>query len=268
MRFISLDYALFLIIVLGSYWLIAWQPLRLLIIAIASLIFYATLQPQYIPLLLLIILFNYCLAQAIGEPTDWRVANKVWNLRRLLFLWLGIILNLLLLFSFKYVPFVLNSFGIFYNIPAALEIANWADNNIVAPLAISFFSFEIIAYLIDVYRGAPAARSLLEFISYKLFFSKLISGPITRYHYFQNQLWKGSKILSQNPKTPTPAIKFPPAETLTEGLWLIATGAVKKAIVADNLGIFVELCFSNLQRAGSGDLWLGTFAYGLQLYLD
>ncbi|NEP47091.1 MAG: MBOAT family protein, partial [Okeania sp. SIO2H7] len=97
---------------------------------------------------------------------------------------------------------------------------------------------------------------------------KLISGPITRYHYFQNQLWKGSKILSQNPKTPTPAIKFPPAETLTEGLWLIATGAVKKAIVADNLGIFVELCFSNLQRAGSGDLWLGTFAYGLQLYLD
>jgi len=268
MRFISLDYALFLIIVLGCYWLLPWQPWRLLVIAIASLSFYATLQPQYIPLLLLIILFNYCLAQAIGEPADWRVANKAWNRRRFAFLCLGIILNILLLFSFKYVPFFLNCLGILYNIPAVLEIADWADNNIVAPLAISFFSFEIIAYLIDVYRGAPAARSLLEFISYKLFFPKLISGPITRYHYFQNQIWNPNKIGTIDAKKPTPNIKFPTGETLTEGLWLIATGAVKKALIADNLGIFVELCFSNLQRAGSGDLWLGTFAYGLQLYLD
>lgn len=268
MTFISLNYALFLITVLGFYWLIPSQGWRLFVIAIASLIFYATLQPQYIPLLILTILFNYCLAQAIGEPTDWRVANKAWNLRRFIFLWLGIIMNILLLFSFKYLPFFLNSIGILYNIPEALEIADWADNNIVAPLAISFFCFEIIAYLIDVYRGAPAARSLLEFISYKLFFPKLISGPITRYHYFQNQLWNKNKISSQNPQGKTPAIKFPTVETLTEGLWLIATGAVKKALIADNLGIFVELCFSNLQRAGSGDLWLGTFAYGLQLYLD
>ena len=268
MRFISLNYALFLTIVLGCYWFLQWQPWRLLVIAIASIIFYASLQPEYIPLLLLIILFNYCLAQAIGEPTDWRVANKAWNRQRLIFLWLGIILNLLILFSFKYIPFFLNSLGILYNIPEALEIGNWADNNIVAPLAISFFCFEIIAYLIDVYRGAPAARSLLEFISYKLFFPKLISGPITGYHYFENRLWKKNKISSQNPKEKTSAIEFPTAETLTEGLWLIATGAVKKALIADNLGIFVELCFSNLQRAGSGDLWLGTFAYGLQLYLD
>lgn len=268
MRFISLNYALFLTIVLGCYWFFQWQPWRLLVIAIASIIFYASLQPEYIPLLLLIILFNYCLAQAIGEPTDWRVANKAWNLQRLIFLWLGIILNLLILFSFKYIPFFLNSFGILYNIPEALEIANFADNNLVAPLAISFFCFEIIAYLIDVYRGAPAGRSLLEFISYKLFFPKLISGPITGYHYFQNRLWTKNKISAQNLKEKTSTIQFPTAETLTEGLWLIATGAVKKALIADNLGIFVELCFSNLQRAGSGDLWLGTIAYGLQLYLD
>jgi alginate O-acetyltransferase complex protein AlgI len=55
---------------------------------------------------------------------------------------------------------------------------------------------------------------------------------------------------------------------VAEGLWLIARGAVKKGIFADRLGIFVDLCFGNLQRAGSTDLWLATFAYGLQLYLD
>lgn len=268
MTFISLNYALFLLIVLGLYWLIPWLSWRLFVVAIASLVFYATFQPEYIPLLLLTILFNYCLAQAIGEPTDWRVTNQAWNRRRLIFLWLGIILNILLLLSFKYVPFLLNSVGILYNIPEALESADWVDSHIIAPLGLSFFCFESIAYLIDVYRGAPAARSLLEFISYKLFFPKLISGPITGYHYFHNQLWKGNKIPLHYPKKKTSAIKFPTPERLTEGLWLIASGAVKKALLADNLAIFVELCFSNLQRAGSGDLWLAIFAYGLQLFLD
>lgn len=243
------------------------QSWRVLILLVASLIFYATIQPQYIPLLLIITLLNFYLAQAIGEPKDWRIANKQWNRRRLLLLWLGIISNILLLLSFKYIPFLLNSIGILYNIPNILETANWVDSNVIAPLGLSFFCFECLAYLIDVYRGAPSASSLLEFTSYKLFFPKLISGPITRYHYLQNQLGMIGKKNTQA-LVKTPAIKFPTLEQITEGIWLIATGAVKKALIADNLGIFIELSFSNLQRAGSGDLWLATVAYGLQLYLD
>ena len=243
------------------------QSWRVSILLIASLIFYATIQPQYIPLLLIITLLNFYLAQAIGEPKDWRIANTKWNRRRLLLLWLGIICNILLLLSFKYIPFLLNSIGILYNIPNILETANWVDSNVIAPLGLSFFCFECLAYLIDVYRGAPSASSLLEFTSYKLFFPKLISGPITRYHYLQNQLGMiGKKTTKALVKTP--ALKFPTLEQITEGIWLIATGAVKKALIADNLGIFVDLSFSNLQRAGSGDLWLATIAYGLQLYLD
>ncbi|MDJ0555383.1 MAG: MBOAT family O-acyltransferase [Microcoleaceae cyanobacterium MO_207.B10] len=267
MTFISFNYALFLLIVLGIYWSIPRQSWRVLILLIASLIFYATIQPEYIPLLLIITLLNFYLAQAIGEPQDWRIANTQWNRNRLLLLWLGIICNILLLLSFKYIPFVLNSIGFIYNLPNILETADWVDNNLTAPLGLSFFCFECLAYLIDVYRGAPAAYSLLQFTSYKLFFPKLISGPITRYHYLQNQLGMISK------KTPEvsvkiTALKFPSLEKITEGIWLIATGAFKKALIADNLGIFVELSFSNLQRAGSGDLWLATVAYGLQLYLD
>jgi alginate O-acetyltransferase complex protein AlgI len=267
MTFISPIYGLFLVGLLAIYWLV--QPLtwRLWMLVIASLLFYASVQIQYIPLLLIITLVNFALGKAIGSNTTpgphatnqhlsnqaWLLAQRVWNRRRLKLLWLGIFLNVIGLLSFKYVPFILTNLSVVLALPLARESANWISDRLIAPLGLSFFTFECIAYLIDVYRGAPATRQLLQFSAYKLFFPKLISGPITRYHQFATGL-----------KT----LQFPSADRLTEGLWLIACGAVKKALVADPLGIFVDLCFGNLQRAGSGDLWLATIAFGLQLYLD
>ncbi|MEL7038789.1 MAG: MBOAT family O-acyltransferase [Cyanobacteria bacterium J06592_8] len=253
MTFISVTYALFLLILFGIYWIVPWQSWRLLTLLAASLIFYATLQIQYIPLLLLYILFNFGLALAIGEPLDWRIANEAWNSRRFILLWIGIVVNVGLLIGFKYLPFIFNTIGETFRLSLFLDRATWLDQNLIAPLGISFFCFEIIAYLIDVYRGAPAANSFLAFASYKLFFPKLISGPITRYHHLEQQL-KNSK--------------FPLPEQIADGLWLIARGAIKKGLFADRIGILVDLSFNNLQRAGSGDLWLAIFAYGLQLYLD
>jgi alginate O-acetyltransferase complex protein AlgI len=125
--------------------------------------------------------------------------------------------------------------------------------NLIVPLGLSFFCFECIAYLVDVYRGAPATHQFLKFSAYKLFFAKLLSGPITRYQAMAPQLQ------AQSPPT---------VDRVADGLWLIACGAIKKGLLADNLGILVDLSFQNLQRAGSGDLWLATFAYGFQLYLD
>ncbi|EAW37741.1 MBOAT family protein [Lyngbya sp. PCC 8106] len=253
MTFISVPYALFLLILFGVYWIVPWQSWRMLTLLVASLFFYATLQIQYIPLLILYILFNFGLALAIGEPLDWRIANEAWNSRRLILLWIGIIFNVFLLLGFKYLPFIFNTVGETLKLPLFLDRATWLDNNLIAPLGLSFFCFEIIAYLIDVYRGAPAANSFLTFTSYKLFFPKLISGPITRYHNLEYQLKN---------------LKFPIPEQIADGLWLIARGAVKKGLFADRIGILVDLSFSSLERAGSGDLWLATFAYGLQLYLD
>ena len=142
MTFISFNYALFLIIVLGFYWLMPRQSWRVFLLLIASLFFYGTIQPQYIPLLLIITLFNFYLAQAIGEPTDWRIANKQWNRRRLLLLWLGIFCNVLLLLSFKYIPFLLNSIGILYQASHILETATWVESHVISPLGLSFFCFE------------------------------------------------------------------------------------------------------------------------------
>ncbi|BCL35143.1 MBOAT family O-acyltransferase [Nostoc sp. MS1] len=257
MNFISVLYAIFLLSALGIYWSVGRQQLRLWTLLIASLVFYASLSVPYIPLLLALTFINFRLGREIGKNTspgqhnlNWQISNEEWqfaqidwNRRRLNILWLGIAVNVLLLLSFKYV----NSF---------LELAfNPSESSwkIVAPLGISFFTFECISYLIDVYRGAPANNNFLQFATYKLFFAKLISGPITRYHSLANQF---------------NTLQFPTADTISEALWLIARGAVKKGILADRLGIFVDLCFGNLQRAGSSDLWLATFAYGLQLYLD
>jgi len=275
MTFISITYALFLLVFLGIYWLVRSSSrsaartlsLRLWVLVIGSLLFYASLQIQYIPLLLIITLINFYLGKAIGANTapgshasnqhlsneDWLFANGIWNRRRLKLLWLGIFLNVIGLLSFKYVPFVLSNIAVLLSLPVAQQGASWISTHLVAPLGISFFTFECIAYLIDVYRGAPATQQLLQFSAYKLFFPKLISGPITRYHQFA----VGLKTL-----------QFPSLDRVTEGLWLIACGAVKKALLADRLGILVDLCFGNLERAGSGDLWLAVVAYGLQLYLD
>ncbi|MBW4575368.1 MAG: MBOAT family protein [Aphanothece sp. CMT-3BRIN-NPC111] len=269
MNFISLIYGLFLLSVVGMYWSARSPSLRLWILLIVSLVFYASLQIQYVPLLVAIALINFYLGQAIGDnaapvqqATDRSVSNKnahlslaFWNHQRQRLLWLGIILNVVLLLGFKYIPFLLTSIATSLNLPVAQQGADWVSANLIAPLGISFFTFECIAYLVDVYRGAPPAGQMLKFTAYKLFFAKLISGPITRYHHFAAQLKE---------------LQFPTLGWVVEGLWLIASGAIKKALLADNLAKVVNLIFGsgNLERAGSADLWLATFAYGLQLYLD
>ncbi|MEH1768752.1 MBOAT family O-acyltransferase [Nostoc sp.] len=261
MNFISIFYGLFLLSVLGIYWSLAQQKFRLWTLLIASLVFYASLHIQYIPLLLALTFINFRVGLEIGKNTspgkhslDWQISNEEWqfaqadwNRRRLKVLWVGITLNVLLLLAFKYfTPLFKFVFNIQTNSPDS-------SFKLIAPLGISFFTFECIAYLIDVYRGAPATDNFLKFATYKLFFAKLISGPITRYHNLANQF---------------NTLDLPSSDRVAEALWLIARGAVKKGIFADHLGIFVDLCFGNLQRAGSTDLWLATFAYGLQLYLD
>jgi alginate O-acetyltransferase complex protein AlgI len=261
MKFISIFYGLFLLSVLGIYWSINLVNIRLWVLLIASLVFYASLHIQYLPLLLALTFINFRLGLEIGNNTSpgkhsqnwslsnekWQLAQADWNQHRLKLLWLGIGFNVFILLGFKYINPILS---LVFNLPT-----NSPESflKLVTPLGISFFTFECIAYLIDVYRGAPASDKFIQFATYKLFFAKLISGPITRYHHLSVQF---------------NTLRFPGIDRISEGLWLIARGAVKKGILADNLGIFVDLCFGNLQRAGSTDLWLATFAYGLQLYLD
>lgn len=262
MKLVSFSYACFLLATLVCYWGLGalLPPLRIWILLGVSLGFYAFLQPQFLPLLLGLTIVNYIVGRLIGAQVKRgdRLRNdpnafNFWNRQATYLLVLGIFLNLFILFGFKYVPFTLENLDLIFHLPWADNVAAVLKENLIAPLGISFFTFECIAYLVDVYRGAPATHSFIHFSSYKLFFPKILSGPISRFHYFDNQT-KGK-----------PHLFF---DQGVEGLWLIASGAFKKVLVADNIGVFVELCATNLERAGSGDLWLFILAYGLQLYFD
>ncbi|MFE4108123.1 MBOAT family O-acyltransferase [Almyronema epifaneia] len=256
----SIIYALFLFSVVGIYWSLPRPILRTWLLLVASFVFYASLQVQYLPLMLAIALASYWFGKAISAPLNWRISNEAWQAaeaewdhRRLGLLWLGIGLNVLLLFGFKYLT---PSFDLLTTLTGGYPLLVASQSlleNLIIPLGISFFCFECIAYLVDVYRGSPPSDRFVEFAAYKLFFPKLISGPIVRFHSFIGQL--------RQPQ-------FPQMHQVIEGLWLIAIGTVKKLLLADRIAILVNLSFDNLERAGSGDIWLATFAYGLQLYLD
>ncbi|MEL6491126.1 MAG: MBOAT family protein [Cyanobacteria bacterium J06621_3] len=250
----SILYGLFLVALVALYWSAPSKKIRLWVLLISSIIFYASLPTaQYVPLMLVLVYLNFVLGKVLGTPLDWRIPNEAWqyaqadwNRKRTRLLALGVVLNVVLLLGFKYVSPGLAFLG--FDGLVTGPVASW-----VMPLGLSFFTFECIAYLVDVYRGSPASDQLLEFATYKLFFPKLISGPITRFHSFSGQLKE---------------IKFPPLSQNVEGLWLIAAGAVKKLMLADNIGQLVDLSAESLTRAGSGDIWLLAFAYGLQLYFD
>jgi alginate O-acetyltransferase complex protein AlgI len=270
MTFISSAYAIFLFLTLVCYWGIArTQNQRLWVIVISSVLFYISfLQLQYFPIILTMILVNYWIGKLLLESqiieykevqdrlgddyfSRWLPRGKQQR-RRLLIS--GIVFNILLLIVSKYIPFFLAIIAPLK--PTEIQpLAIWIKINVLPPLGISFLSFESTAYLIDVYKGSPATGNLLKYAAYKSFFPKLVSGPITHYHQFAPQLNN---------------LRFPSIERLTEAGWLIASGAIKKTLIADNLAIFVRLVFdpNTLDRAGSVDLWLAIFAYGLQLYLD
>ncbi|NJN03612.1 MAG: MBOAT family protein [Leptolyngbyaceae cyanobacterium RM1_1_2] len=256
----SVIYGLFLLSVVGIYWSLPRPALRLWLLFAASLIFYTSLQVEYLPLMLAIALATYLLGHVISAPLNWRIDNAAWQAaeekwdgRRLALLWLGISLNILLLVGFKYLS---PTFDLIESMTGGYPFFTASQSlleTLLIPLGISFFCFECIAYLVDIYRGSPPSSRFIDFAAYKLFFPKLISGPIVRFHSFAAQFEQ------QRP---------PQVNQIAEGLWLIAIGTFKKLLLADRIAILVNLSFDNLERAGSGDIWLAVFAYGLQLYLD
>jgi alginate O-acetyltransferase complex protein AlgI len=244
MGFLSPEYGFFLLGLTCIYWLIPHLQTRLLVLLTASLWFYAQMQLQFVWLLICSTAVNFGLGLMLKRCGQ---SFKPWLLA------VGICLNVALLLGFKYVPFFANTLSSATGWQSVQEFSTWASRNIVAPISISFFSFEMIAYQIDIYRGEEPSRNFLNFAVYKTLFTKLLAGPIVRYHEFLPQLASRPHPLSEH---------------IAEGLWLIGCGAAKKAILADNLGTLVELSFSNIDRAGSTDLWLALCAFALQIYFD
>ena len=246
MNFHSLDYLLFLAVTLCGYWLLAQRRLlRLTLVAVASCVFYMAWTPHYILLLLLATVVDYTVGRGMAAARSQR-AKRAW-------LGLSLTVNLGLLATFKYYNFFaeataqsLAAFGVHVQ-PAHL--------NVILPVGISFYTFECLSYAIDVYRGhMRPTRNFLEFAFFVTFFPHLVAGPIVR------------------PADLLPQLAKPPRLTTSavgEGLFLIATGLVKKVEIADFLAInLVDRVFDDPSAYTGVEVMLALYGYTMQIYCD
>ena len=148
MTFLSLSYTLFLPLVVLAFWGFPNRVGRLMVLLVASLIFYGLHEPTDVPLLLAGVLINFWLGLAIGEAPRLQVKDILHPKRdgrkqqkRKKLLTIGVAFNVLLLFGFKYIPFILNTLGWGFQEPALFDMAGWVTRYVVAPLGLSFFCF-------------------------------------------------------------------------------------------------------------------------------
>lgn len=210
------------------------------VLLLASLIFYAWGEPVYIFLMLLSILFNYFSGLDIARNlTDRRLAK-----RSLIF---NIVVNIAILGFFKYEGFVLDSLN------AVLPV-HITYHPLALPIGISFYTFQILSYIIDVYRGnVKVQKNILNFALYVTMFPQLIAGPIVQYADVEEQLV--NRESSWN--------KF------GEGCMYFIRGLAKKVLLANTSGMI----FTEVTGLGKGNVsvlsaWLGAFAYMFQIYFD
>ena len=213
----------------------------------ASFCFYGWGNLAYIGLLLASILFNYSIGVILSNASS----STTLSLNRRGLLIFGIIVNLGLLGYFKYANFFLETtnqlIGTFFNL-----------QRILLPLGISFFTFNQIAYLVDVYRQKAEKTKFLNYCLFVAFFPYLIAGPLVR----------GKEII---PQLESPVIFRLSYENIAVGFTLFSLGLIKKVLFADTIAGYANLVFDAVARGESLtfiEAWIGAIAYTLQLYFD
>jgi len=209
---------------------------------LSSLFFYIWGEQEYSYVILLSIVFNYFVALAM----DWKKIST----HRKKILWLGIAGNLLLLGFYKYFNFILA------NINKASEVfdVSFQNDPVHLPIGISFFTFQAISYIADVYtKKSKAVRNPLDLGLYITLFPQLIAGPIVQFNDIKEAL--KSRIIT--------------LKAYVYGIDRFLIGLAKKVIIANGVSVFVDDIFS----LTGGDLtaplaWLGVIAYSIQIYFD
>ena len=244
MLFNSSDFLIFFAVFWTAYLLIArtlfWRNIMMVL---ASYVFYSWWDPR----LTLLLLFTSVLDFTVGRL----IAAAPSNARRRFWLVTSVTLNLGVLAVFKYFNFFRESLAsLLFSLGWGLHWRVW---DIVLPVGISFYTFQSMSYVVDVYRRQIAAeRNFVGFLGYVSFFPHLVAGPIQR----------GTTLLPQFSRT-----LFITAEDLQLGLWLAIWGLFKKVVIADNLAPLVDLVYQH--RAPTAPMILmGTIAFGLQIYCD
>jgi alginate O-acetyltransferase complex protein AlgI len=230
---------MFLPITLGIYYLLPRRFQNLLIL-LSALFFYAWGEPKYIMVLLFSIVINYTLGILIHKYIENRSIAKF-------LLIAAIACNLGILFYFKYFNFALNTTNLLFN-------TGFVHRNILLPIGISFFLFQGMSYIIDLYwRKVDVQKDPIKIALYIAYFPQLMAGPIIRYIDIKEQI---------NNRTET-------MEKFVAGAQRFVIGLAKKIIIADNLAIVADQVFSNpaIENTPAG-AWIGVICFTFQLYFD
>lgn len=232
----------FLPIVLALYFAIR-KELRNYILLAASFVFFAWGGVSYTALLLISIIFNYLIGLKIGKSPGSR--------RSRVYLTIGVTLNLVFLGIFKYADFIVSNLNFFSDI---LNYKPFPSPGIILPIGISFYTFQAMSYLIDVYRkDTETQKNPFNLGLYISLFPQLIAGPIVRYHDIANQI--NHRNVS--------------VESFTLGIRRFIIGLGKKVILANNMGFVADAAFSSAPDELSVMMaWFGILTYSLQIYLD
>lgn len=243
MVFSSITFLLyFLPAVLLAYVLVP-ESFKNAVLLLASLLFYAWGEPVYILLMLFSIAVNFCFGRLFEAGRCAQIGQK--QLRVHLFI--AVAFNLLILFYFKYCNMLIHGINLLFHM-------NIADMALSLPIGISFYTFQALSYVVDVYRGnTRAQKNPLDFALYITMFPQLIAGPIVRYTDIETQLKNRHVTLTSFGLG---------AEYFTKGL-------AKKVLLANTLGaVFSDLSALPGTALSAASAWLGAVCYSLQLYFD
>lgn len=216
---------------------IPW-PLKIknLILSVSSIFFYAFGEPRFVLVMLLSILVNFFLGLLVDRARGGRQAR----------LWLicAVVFNIGLLFVYKYLGF--SSYLLSQWLPVPLI-------RIVLPIGISFFTFQALSYVIDVYRGdAKVQKNPLDLALFIAFFPQIIAGPIVRYYTIDAAIRCRSHSLAD----------------AAEGLERFLVGLFKKVLLANNLALIADEAFAHTPQISMAMAWLGLLAYAMQIFFD
>ena len=225
---------------LGKY---SSRRVTLIWIISASLFFYGWWNPAYLGLILGSMFFNYAIGTVLSGVRN--------SLNRKSILIVGIATNLVLLAYYKYANFFVDNINNIFS-------SNWNIDHILLPLAISFFTFQQITYLIDTYRGETREYNFLHYALFVSFFPQLIAGPIVHHR----------EMMPQFSRMEFRSINY---ECIAVGLTIFFMGLFKKVMIADTLSPYAIETFaavSNGNMLSFFEAWKGVLAYTFQLYFD
>ncbi len=239
MVFSSLIFTYFFLPLVIILYYVAKEKYRNYILLIASICFYSYGEPTFVLIMLGSIVVNYVLALLINSYREQQLSK--------LFLVISIAINIGVLFVFKYLDFAIT-------IVNRIIHTNFTITEISLPIGISFFTFQALSYVIDVYRGTVAVQKNPLFVAlYISFFPQLIAGPIVRYSTIEEQI-------TNRKCTP---------ELFSNGTKRFMLGFCKKIIFANNLSVVAQEAFSNdYSCANPLFLWIGSICFSLQIYYD